>query len=148
MVLETRRIIVNLGEAHKIQAESVQSIKDAAFQLKALMESAKTANADIIENHQLLGSRLDLLEKHWQTYRDQIETMQAALDKALTGFGTEMKASLGKVHGEIDGLLAQSLEHFSGALKEFQATLNSLALLARNDPSNGSKKKGSWLSKG
>ena len=141
MIADTRSALQSIGQIGQIQGDTVASIKQAGEELKKLIQNARLANSDIIKSHQGITSQLQRLEKHWDSYREHLESMRNGLSETLDGFQGQMKESLESVHGEIDGLLAQSLTHFSGALKEFDDTVGSLSLLMQDDD----KGKKSWL---
>ena len=116
------------------------------------MEAAQTATADIVTNHKLVSDHVQRLEKHWDTYRAHLQTMQDGLQKTMGAYQGEMESALGKVHEEFDGLLAKGLTHFSHALKEFQDTLDAFGALMQREGSGedqpGERRKRGWLRKG
>ncbi len=145
LVTGAQQVLADLGQVHQAQDVAVHAIRETAEELAKLMKAARVANNDIINHHQQLCRHLEGLDRHWENYRQQLHTMQATLEETLSGFGENMRGSLEEVHREIDGLLAESLEHFSGALTDFGASIESLAMLVREDALPEAKKKATWL---
>ena len=144
LVTKTRLVLSEIHEIHKAQTETVAAIKEAGEELKKMMQQARLATADIINNHQGLVRHMNRLESHWDNYREQLQTMLDHLKHALSGFQGEMTHSLRTIHNEFDELLAKSLSHFSGALQELDATLDKLSEQVRIPPEQGGRK---WFGK-
>ena len=131
LLAETQTVLTSFNGAQENQVRTVESIREAATEMRALVQSTRRTAADLVQNHRIMMGHIKKLEEHWEYYREQLDRMQQTLETTLTGFKDDLGQALRGVHGEIDGLLARSLEHFSGALGRFQETLDSLSVLAR-----------------
>ncbi len=140
---ETQRTLANIGQIQQAQDEAHQSIRESARELRRLMEQARNANADIIKNHQSILQHVQRLDQHWETYRDKLASMEDTLRKSLGEFRTVIHRSLEGVHGEFDRLLAESLQHFAGAIKSFEDALQGLAMARKQEETQ----KKSWLNR-
>ena len=151
LVLDTKNVLAHVGKLHQAQGNTTESIQKAGEELKQLMKHARLANSDIIKSHQSTVAHLERLDKSWSTHNAQVEAMRKSLDKGLVSFQEGLERSLHRVHSEIDGLLAESLTHFSGAMKEFEASIGSLSLVLKQEgqppAERHTEKKGSWFRK-
>lgn len=142
---DTQALAGNVARIHGAQQHMNQHLTETAKTLKEMMETARLANADIIHTHRELTTQLERLEKHWDGYREQILEMHKSLRMAIETFQKRLQATLQSAHGEIDGLLGESIRHFTGALDNFEATIESFAILLKTGQAGG--KKGKWLNK-
>ena len=134
------QVVANLGKIHQAQTVAVSGIQDAAAELHKLLKTAKVASADIARVHRHVKEHLEQLNTHWQNYQQNLQNMQGTLENTLKTFGEDMNKSLVEAHGQVDGLLAQSLTHFSGTLENLQATVDALAMLVQKADEGGSAK--------
>ncbi len=124
------RVAEGLRSIQTSQEATLAAIAGSAEQLEKLMKAARLANADIIKVHAALVRHLEGMDQHWTQYRGQLEALQQTLNASLSGFDDRLRGSLQQVHGDFDRLLAQALDSFAGALKDFQFTLDGLSALA------------------
>lgn len=138
-------VVANLARINQAQSQTTNSIQEASLELHKMLKTARVASADIAKVHRHVKEHLDQLDAHWKAYQQHLQGMQSSLERTLVSFGDGMKNSLVQVHGQIDGLLAQSLNHFSGTLENLEGTVNGLALLLQKEAGdqNGSAK--GWL---
>lgn len=126
-------MMANIGKINQVQSAALEDLKASSDALRKLLQAARSASMEIGQTHQAVAKHLKNMDAHWASYRKQIETMQASLDKTLSGFDEGMKQSLSKIHGEFDGLLAESLTHFAGSLKKMETTVESLSMMMRQE---------------
>lgn len=123
---ESLRVAENFKSIQSGQEATLASIAASAEQLEKMMKAARLANADIIKVHAALVRHLEGMDSHWANYREQLNAMQETLSTTLTGFDQQLDGSLKRVHGEFDGLIAQALDSFAAALKDFRFSIDSL----------------------
>ena len=133
------------SRTHGLEEKSLKALQEACDSLDKLIKGAHLANSDIIKNHRTLLTHVKRLDEHWESYRAHLQTMQDLLEKTLTSFKGDMTSALDGVHGQFDQLLAKSLDHFAGALKDFQTTVDDMSALMKDQ--QGNHKKLSWLGK-
>jgi len=141
LLAETQTVLTQFTGAQEHQLQTVESIREAATEMRALVQSTRRTSADLVQNHRIMMGHIQRLEEHWDNYREQLNRMQTTLDTTLTGFQNDLGTALRGVHGEIDTLLAKSLEHFSDALARFQETIDALSLLARTETDRDNDKR-------
>lgn len=129
----------NVGQSQDV---AIQSINEAAEQLKKMMQTARVANADIIKIHKIMVKQLSQLEAYWEDYSTQIKSLQGGLQETLSGFQGELNDSLVNVHNQFDELLAKGINHFAGALQDFQNTLTSFSTVMRDEKTKAEKSGG------
>lgn len=126
------------------QDVAVTAINDASEQLMKMMQTARVANADIIKVHKVMVKQLSQLEQYWGDYTTQVENLQKGLQQTLAGFQGELHESLVGVHNQFDELLAKGINHFAGALQDFQNTLGSFSSVMQEEKSKAEGRKGFW----
>jgi len=144
-VHQAQGLYQNVGKIHEIQGNYILNMTESMAEIRSVVENLHTASTDMSKHHTTMLQHIEQLDSSWKSYRDQLQGMLTALENGLTQFRSQLKDSVLDVHGEIDKLLASSLQHFSGALKGFDQTLETMAALLST--SSSSKKKESWLSR-
>ncbi len=145
-VASPAKVMENIGKINMVQSGALDNLKSSSETLMKLLQAARSASMEIGQSHQAVAKHLQNMDAHWAAYRKQLESLQASLDQTLTGFGDGMKQSLTKIHGEFDGLLAQSLNHFASSLKNMESAVESLALLMKGDDMQPENRR-NWLGK-
>ena len=132
-VTDSDRVITNIGQIHQAQSGAIGAIRTSAEELKKLIETSHQSVNELTRAHHRIHQHLERLDRHWQSYQQQLVQMSKTLDQSLEGFGQALTESLTKVHGTFDEMTAESLQRFSGALKELQDTMDGLAILIKTD---------------
>jgi hypothetical protein len=142
---ETAKALKQYGSLNQQQGSLIQNLENSSAELMKLMKAANVATADILSSHSAVTQHMQQLEKHWQRFSDQINRMQKKLDQSIDQFETSLVKGLQQTHAEVDGLISQSLKHFSKAMEGMDQNLAALHLLLKE---TDSPKKGGWLNRG
>jgi len=126
-ILELQNLVANLDPIQKNQQEVVQGVQQAIMALTESSEGALNSQKTLFKAQEEMNRNLKWIREYWQTYREQIHDLEQGLRSGIVEFKTHMEQSNQESHKNLDGLLAESLSHFSKTLAEMNGSLNTLS---------------------
>ena len=130
LVRETGAALANLGKINQVQGDTIESLTAATEEFRRLMGAMQTAGSDIARHHAQLSEQFGQLDQHWKSYRNQLHNLEEGLKHTMATFGKELDGSLTKTHDQFDGIMGKSMEHFTKAMQDFDATIQSFSMVA------------------
>jgi len=122
-----QEVVQNIRPLQQNQELAVKSIGEA---IRALTESAEVSSSsqkNLVRAQDEMNRNLKMIREFWQTYREQLQKLQDALNTGIHGFQSHMQETMEHTHGELDRIIAESLSHFSETMSGFDQSVQSLS---------------------
>lgn len=139
LLKDTAGVIADMGKFKADQERLVQNISHAAQVMSRSLEAVRKTGETAVRNQDAILKQTELLVEQWQTRKSELQQLTSMLEKQITGYDEKLAKTMQTVHGEVDRLLAESLNHFASGMDRFEHSLDALGVLLRGEEM---KKKG------
>jgi hypothetical protein len=122
-----QEMVQHIRPLQQNQELAVKSIGEAIRALTESAENSSSSQKNLVRAQDEMNRNLQIIREFWQTYREQLQKLQDALNTGISGFQSHMQETMEHTHGELDRIIAESLTHFSETMSGFDQSVQSLS---------------------